>query len=184
MGTLTMNKTVLELINESYGVVPDADADSSGYGFDSEFNEPVSAADSNHSMEPENVAAAYFTEGDVEVPAEEQEEESFLFDDEDLVMMSPEFDRDVGAYFSEEMVDIATRDQKTDGEIPPGGVFMDEQNSSPPADVPVSAVGSLDSEVGKISAMADGEPSVSNNEPSTDDAGLGLTEALVLQYGT
>ena len=180
METLTMNKTVLELINESCDIVPDPDADASGYGFDSEFNEPVSAVDSNHSMEPENIAAVYFTEGDG-APAEE-EEENLLFDDEDLVMMSPEFEHDVGDYFSEEMVDIATRDQKTDGEIPPGGVFMDEQNFSAPVDVPVSPVGSLDSEVGRISALADSEPPVSDNGPSAEDAMLGLAEALILEF--
>ncbi len=171
-----MNKTVLELINESFGVVPDPDADASGYGFDSEFNKPVSAVDSNHSMEPENVAAVYFTEGDEEFPAEE---EPLLFDDEEMGV-SPEFGQDAGAFFSEEMVDIATRDQKSDGEIPPGGVFMDEQDFTPPADVPTSSMGNLETEVGRVSAMADSEPSINDNEPSGDDAMLGLAEALIL----
>lgn len=182
-----MKKTILELINEAYGE-PNSDANSSGYGFDSEFNEPVNVVDSNRVMEPENIAAVYFTESDEEEPADsETEEGELLFDYEKSEMVSTEADQDMNSYFHEDMLDISTKDKKSDGEIPPGGI-MDEQDFSPPGNVPTSPMGGIASEVQKITNSPEElspeqmglDKNMSTEEAMEEGSSFGLAEVLIL----
>lgn len=177
-----MNKTVLELLNEALGQ-PDAEADSSGYGFESQLNEPVNAEDSDHVMEPDNVAAIYFTE-------EDGEDEELLFDYESSEVVSPEASQDMFAYMGEDMIDISTMDRASDGTDLPPGEFMDEQDEfSPPGNVPVSATGGIGSEVSKIvnspRELSPQEMSIDTSmdpeEAVKENIDFGLVELLVIE---
>lgn len=177
-----MNKTVLELLNEAYGE-PNPEADSSGYGFDSQFNEPVNAEDSNHIMEPDNIAAVYFTEND-------DDEENLLFDYEMDKSQEP---KDINNYqypIEEDMIDISTVGKEESGaEIPPGEMIGEQDGFSPPGGVPVASMSGIGSEVSKIvNSPRELSPSemgidttMSVEDALKENLGFGLVELLILE---